>query len=102
MRVFPAVVGVFLDAFPEHKEEELFHLGDKIFLFFGVDLDVNDLSGMFGTKTLLFPGFKISTIAASPISFFDNNFMALMIGIFETFDALDASAVSGAIIALGD
>jgi hypothetical protein len=79
LRVVSAVVGVVLDAFPEHQEEELFHLGDKIFLFFGVNLDVDDLSGMFCAKTLLFPGLEISTVAASTVGFFDDNFMTLMV-----------------------
>jgi hypothetical protein len=98
----PAVVCVVLDALPEQQEKEFFHFGDKVFLFLWIDLDVNCFPSVFGAKTLLFPGFNITTVTATSISFFDNNSVSFVVGVLETFDALNAGFIGGTVKTLSD
>jgi hypothetical protein len=98
----PAVVRVILDALPEQEEKEFFHLGDKVFLFLWIDLDVNCFSSVFGAKPLLFPGFNITTVTATSISFFYNNSVSFVVSILETFDALNTGFIGGTVKTLSD
>jgi hypothetical protein len=97
-----AIVCVILDALPEQQEKEFFHLGDKVFLFLWIDVDINCFSSVFGAKPLLFPGFNITTVTAASISFFYDNSMPFVIGFLETFDALNAGFIGGTVKTLSD
>ena len=98
----PAVVCVILDALPEQQEKEFFHLSDKVFLFLWIDLDVNCFSSVFGAKPLLFPGFNITAVTATSISFFDNKSVPFVVRVLETFDALNAGFIGGTVKTLSD
>jgi hypothetical protein len=57
---------------------------------------------MIFAKSLLFPSFWIPTITTPSISLFENDFMALMVTIFEAVHANYAASVSSAVIAFGN
>jgi hypothetical protein len=95
-------VGILLETVPEQQKEQLSHLVQKVLLLLGVDFQVDSLSRVFITKSLLLPGLNVSTIATSSVRLFYDYFMSFMVGIFKAFHALNARVVSCTVVALGN
>jgi len=55
---------------------------------------------MFVAKTLLFPSFSISTIAASSHSFSEHYSMTLVVAVLEALNAYDTGGICSAVNAL--
>lgn len=69
---------------------------------FRVNLYIYGLTCVFFAKPLLFPRLNIPTIATPTVCFFYYYLMPLMIWVLETIHTLNATVVSGAVVALGD
>jgi hypothetical protein len=65
-------------------------------------VNVDGFTGVFGAEAFLLPGFNISTVTTASICLFNDDFVSLMVGVFETVHTLNAAVIGGTVVALGN